>query len=87
MKIGQDFLDIRYSDYRTFGVWPCTQDQSTTISVRCIGGTAKEAHRQPFLYGVMEPGTECPKMYRKSVLSLFKYRFAVHLRRCSTDLR
>jgi len=33
-------------DYRTFGVWPCTQDQSTTISVRCIGGTAKEAHRQ-----------------------------------------
>ena len=33
--------------------------------------------------------TECPKIYRKSVLHLLKYRyrFAVYLGRCSTDLR
>ena len=31
--------------------------------------------------------TECPKIYRKSVLNLLKYRFAVYLSRCSTDLR
>ena len=32
-------------------------------------------------------GTECPKIYRKSVLHLLKYRFKVYLSRCSTDLR
>ena len=31
--------------------------------------------------------TKCPKMYRKSLLHLLKYRFAVYLSRCSTDLR
>ena len=31
--------------------------------------------------------TECPKIYRKSVLHLLKYRFAVNLSRCSIDLR
>ena len=30
--------------------------------------------------------TECTKIYRKSVLHLLKYRFAVYLSRCSTDL-
>ena len=30
---------------------------------------------------------ECPKIYRKSVLHMLKYRFAVYLSRCSTDLR
>ena len=31
--------------------------------------------------------TECPKMYRKSVLHLLKYRVTVYLNRCSADLR
>ena len=31
--------------------------------------------------------TVCPKIYRKSVLHLLKYRFAVYLSRCSTDLQ
>ena len=31
--------------------------------------------------------TECPKIHRKSVLHLFKYKFAVYLTRCSTDMR
>ena len=31
--------------------------------------------------------TECPKIYRKALLHLLKYRFAVYLTRCSTDLR
>ena len=31
--------------------------------------------------------TECPKSYRKSVLNLYKYRFADYLSRCSKDLR
>ena len=31
--------------------------------------------------------TECPKIYRKSVLHLLKYRFAVYISRRSTDLR
>ena len=31
--------------------------------------------------------TECPKINRKSVLHLLKYRFAVYLSRCSTDFR
>ena len=31
--------------------------------------------------------TECPKIYRTSVLHLFKYGFSVYLSRCSTDLR
>ena len=31
--------------------------------------------------------TECPKIYRKTVLHLFRYRFAAYLSRCSTDLR
>ena len=31
--------------------------------------------------------TQCPKIYRKSVLHLLKYRIAVYLSRSSTDLR
>ena len=31
--------------------------------------------------------TECPKIYRKFVLHLLKYKFSVYLSRCSTDLR
>ena len=31
--------------------------------------------------------TECPKIYRKSVLHLPEHRFALYLSRCSTDLR
>ena len=31
--------------------------------------------------------TECTKIYRKSILHLVKYRFAVYLSTCSTDLR
>ena len=31
--------------------------------------------------------TECAVIYRESVLHLLKYRFAVYLSRCSTDLR
>ena len=31
--------------------------------------------------------TEFPKIYSKSVLHLLKYRFAVYLSKCSTDLR
>ena len=36
---------------------------------------------------IMAYDTECPKIYRKSVLHLLKYIFAVYLSRCSTDLR
>ena len=31
--------------------------------------------------------TECPKIYRTSVLHPLKYRFVVYLSRCSTELR
>ena len=31
--------------------------------------------------------TECPKIYRKAVLHLLKYRSSVYFSRCSTDLR
>ena len=31
--------------------------------------------------------TECPKIYRKSVLHLLKYTVNLYLIRCSTDLR
>ena len=31
--------------------------------------------------------TECPKIYRKSVLHMLKYRFVVYLSRCNTNLR
>ena len=31
--------------------------------------------------------TECPQIYSKSVLHLLKYKFAVFLSRCCTDLR
>ena len=31
--------------------------------------------------------TECPKIYRKSVLHLLKYKFAAYLSRCCTDLK
>ena len=31
--------------------------------------------------------TECPKIYRKSVLHLLKYTANLYLSRCSTDLR
>ena len=27
----------------------------------------------------VELGTECPKIYRKSVLHMFKYRFAIYV--------
>ena len=33
------------------------------------------------------PGTECPTIYRKSVLHLLKYRFTVYISRYSTHLR
>ena len=32
-------------------------------------------------------GTECPKIYRKSVLQLLKYRSAIYLSDCSTNLQ
>ena len=31
--------------------------------------------------------TECPKIYRKSVLHLLRYRLAVYLSLCTTDMR
>ena len=40
-----------------------------------------------FISRCFNDSTECPKIYRKSVLHLLKYRFAVYLSRCSTDLR
>ena len=36
------------------------------------------------LMGKSVDTTECPKIYRKSVRHLLKYRFAVYLNRCST---
>ena len=40
-----------------------------------------------YLSILFTPVTECAKIYRKSVLHLRKYRFAVYLSRCGTDLR
>ena len=36
---------------------------------------------------LMPASTECPIIYRKSVLHLLKYTTNIYLSRCSTDLR
>ena len=45
--------------------------------------TAARVHRTPRR---VRKYTECPKIYRKSVLHLLMYKFAVYLNRCSTDV-
>ena len=51
-----------------------------------LGLLEREIYRKDIAGKEYLPVTECPKIYRKSVLYLLKYRFAVYLSRCSTDL-
>ena len=54
---------------------------SSRASVYCGNPTSEDTWRHGYSY------TDCPKIYRKSLLRLLKYRFALYLSRFSTDLR
>ena len=70
--------------------WRVRRRKTSTDNIRQLRpGAAAQAHQgtTPLYHYRWYLCTECPKIYRKSVLHLLKYTENLYLSRCSTDLR